>query len=725
MTISTTQNQVSFTGDGVSTVFPYGFPFIATTDIKVYVDGVQQVSGFTTSGTSSSGGSGTFNSGTVTFSVAPASLATVLLYCDPDLLQSTSLPPNDPFPSKTVEKMVDKVTLLIQRLKTAFGNAITFPLGESVSGVLPDAATRADKALTFDSSGNLQLVAPASGSATDLALQLASTASASMGAGMSGFSYANNYAVGTLGGLAKTLGINPRLLPYSAPGNGTASDTTAVQAAIDANPGMPIHLSGTGWRFDTEVVYDTGSASVFAQGLQISGDGMAQTVIDNRVPNGHCFRITGSGSSEFQFGVTVRNLKITTTTSPVVSGGLSLRGIYSCLLENVWITGLSADGVKLIMSAGDADGSNMVTLRRCRLENCAGWGFNHAVTGAYNETSFLRMEHTFIQGCGTSSATVPPPSGGMRWKGQILEVQGGAFVLCQNVGLYLQGGAGLGNVVDIQNTAFENNYKRHGYCDGIDGFRSNGMQQYSNDTYQTTVGWEFVGSTYAIKNIDIRNSIVRATSGNNPHTAFKVSGANAVLNTCRVRNTSWQNFDSTGQVRFDGWQFDQIAQNCVLVALGTTSVVLRPYRDQISRGNKTPLRLRGSGSTSGEWIEHEVPYAGISISNSGLAISTVYNCYLYDNNGVAALEAVTTAYADDQPSGYTVKNGDATRLFVGRFATDGAGLILTANTGWLNPTPISGSQTGTFSWMWYSGTSAALRRTTVVLPTSDTDGALV
>src|SRR5687767_4999733 len=108
MTISTTQNQITYTGDAVTLAFSYPFPFITTADIKVYVDGVQVVVGFTVSGTAPVGGSGTFSSGTVTFVAAPASGAAVLLFCDRDLLQSTSLPPNDPFPSKTVEKMADK-----------------------------------------------------------------------------------------------------------------------------------------------------------------------------------------------------------------------------------------------------------------------------------------------------------------------------------------------------------------------------------------------------------------------------------------------------------------------------------------------------------------------------------------------------------------------------------------------------------------------------------------
>ena len=70
--------------------------FITTTDIKYYLNGVLQTTGYSVAGNAPIGGSGTFVNGTVTISPAPAAAAAILLYADPDLLQSTSLPPNDP-----------------------------------------------------------------------------------------------------------------------------------------------------------------------------------------------------------------------------------------------------------------------------------------------------------------------------------------------------------------------------------------------------------------------------------------------------------------------------------------------------------------------------------------------------------------------------------------------------------------------------------------------------
>lgn len=225
MTISTSQNQQSYVGDGVSTAFTYAFPFITITDLKVYLNGVLQSSGYTVTGNAPAGGSGTFAKGTVTFGVAPASLATILIYCDPDQLQSTSLPPNDPFPSKTVEKALDKLTLLIQRLYAKFGNAITMPVGETLNGVLPPAAQRANQLASFDALGNIVTVAAAAQSATALTIALATPA----GPSLIGFDQTQAYANTTLGAKERDW-VSPTDSPWLADKTGVADAVPAINA---------------------------------------------------------------------------------------------------------------------------------------------------------------------------------------------------------------------------------------------------------------------------------------------------------------------------------------------------------------------------------------------------------------------------------------------------------------------------------------------------------------
>lgn len=554
------------------------------------------------------------------------------------------------------------------------------------------------------------------------------------GADLVGFSYARNYVVGTLGWSVKNqYGIDITQHPYLADPTGAADSSAAIQLAVDQNPGIPLYAPAGTYRLDTEVSYVPTVSGVFTGGLQINGAGSNETIFDTRVANGFAFRIATAALGTFQHSAIFRDFQITTLGSPAVAGGLSARSVYTMLIEGVWIKNLSGDGVRVIMSDGDQDGSNMVTLRHVRIDSCAGWGFNTLVTGPHNEFSFLRLDQVFIQNCGTASATVPPPSGGMRWKGQVFSAVNTAWVICQNVGLYVEGGAGLSNTVSLDSCTWENNIKKGFYCTGLDGLSMESCQFYNNNDFVAQTQCELDGTSFAIRRITITDTIIRATAGNNALTAFKLSGAQVAQNTCRVTGTVWGNFDHPGQTRFNGWQFDQVKQNCQLVVLDATSLVLRPSTT-MGTGNKTPLRLRGgfggSPSTSGEWIAHELASTGVSISNAALLASTRYYCYLFDNNGVVALELSTTAFTTDTTHGYSVKTGDATRLYVGSVITTAA---LNANGGyefslvaggWLNPLLVPGSQVGVFNYLWGDSTGD-LRIKYATAPTSDTDGTIV
>ena len=129
MTVSTTRNRINYTGNGSSTVFAFPYKFIATGDIKVYVAGVLQTTGFTVGAPSDTGAN-------VTFSVAPALSAAIVLLSDPAQLQSTSLPSTGPFPAKSVETALDKLTLLIQRASDLIGRSLTLSDGDASTSSL-------------------------------------------------------------------------------------------------------------------------------------------------------------------------------------------------------------------------------------------------------------------------------------------------------------------------------------------------------------------------------------------------------------------------------------------------------------------------------------------------------------------------------------------------------------------------------------------------------------
>jgi len=155
MSVITEVNKVDYLGDGASTgPFDFAFKVFANTDLEVYVAGVLKT--LTTHYTVAlvSDGQGGYT-GSVTFVTAPANLAEVLIRRQLDLTQPTVLPIEGALPAKTVEKAIDRNTLLIQQVQEETGRTIKLPvtfLG-TFDNELPTSVT-ANKALVVNSAGD-------------------------------------------------------------------------------------------------------------------------------------------------------------------------------------------------------------------------------------------------------------------------------------------------------------------------------------------------------------------------------------------------------------------------------------------------------------------------------------------------------------------------------------------------------------------------------------------
>lgn len=77
--------------------------------------------------------------------------------------------------------------------------------------------------------------------------------------------------------------------------------------------------------------------------------------------------------------------------------------------------------------------------------------------------------------------------------------------------------------------------------------------------------------------------------------------------------------------------------------------------------------------------EMQVPAAGVTVSNGGLAVSTLYYAYAYDNAGALTLEFSTTAPTDAASGldawGNRNKTGDTSRTLVGAVYTNASALF--------------------------------------------------
>jgi len=120
MTVSSSTNSASYSGNGSTTVFAYGFKIFNDSDLTVTLvndtTGVETLQVLTTNYTVS--GAGTNSGGNVTFVSAPASGVTVKIERVMPYTQTTAYTENDPFPAQAHEDALDKLTMLTQQAPT-------------------------------------------------------------------------------------------------------------------------------------------------------------------------------------------------------------------------------------------------------------------------------------------------------------------------------------------------------------------------------------------------------------------------------------------------------------------------------------------------------------------------------------------------------------------------------------------------------------------------------
>ena len=160
MTVSSTTVKNSAAGDGSTTGFTYSFKIFADTDLEVIIrssTGTETVKTLTTHYTVS--GAGDASGGTVTFTSGniPVSGETVVIKREVPQTQAIDYIANDPFPAESHEEGLDRATMTIQQMQEELNRSFKVSATNSITTpeFTDNAATRADKALGFDSTGNV------------------------------------------------------------------------------------------------------------------------------------------------------------------------------------------------------------------------------------------------------------------------------------------------------------------------------------------------------------------------------------------------------------------------------------------------------------------------------------------------------------------------------------------------------------------------------------------
>ena len=219
MTVSSTTNKATYSGNGTTTVFTVPFYFLEAADLQVILrsGATETVQTLTTQYTVT--GAGVPSGGTVTMLTAPASGTTLTILRNVSPTQETDLLPNDRLPAESLETALDKATMLIQQLEEEVGRSLKYPASDAaMSAQLPTSSSRAGKYLGFDSSGF-----PTVSSSSPTPYLASSVSFLPSGTGATLRSVNDK--------LRETLSVKD----FGAVGDGVVDDTQAIQAAIAAS----------------------------------------------------------------------------------------------------------------------------------------------------------------------------------------------------------------------------------------------------------------------------------------------------------------------------------------------------------------------------------------------------------------------------------------------------------------------------------------------------------
>lgn len=157
MTVASDVQDVTYATDGATVVFPIPYYFLRNGDVRAdRIDASGAAVPLVFGTDFSLAGAGNPAGGALTTFDAIAAGYTLHIYRDVPATQETQYQQNDPFPSKTTERALDKLTMLIQRAFGLIATGVRYPFSEfGMNAVLPTASKRARKALVFKSNGEV------------------------------------------------------------------------------------------------------------------------------------------------------------------------------------------------------------------------------------------------------------------------------------------------------------------------------------------------------------------------------------------------------------------------------------------------------------------------------------------------------------------------------------------------------------------------------------------
>lgn len=156
MTVTSTTNTSTHTGDGSQTTFSFGFLVFLESHMKVYFDGVEQVSGWSIPFADLSDPTG----GDVVFSSPPADGVLIELTREVPLIQDVDYDEYDSFPAAVNERSLDILTMITQQLSNSgTGRVLRKPNSDDDGAmIIPPASVRRGTFAFFEDTDDADMV---------------------------------------------------------------------------------------------------------------------------------------------------------------------------------------------------------------------------------------------------------------------------------------------------------------------------------------------------------------------------------------------------------------------------------------------------------------------------------------------------------------------------------------------------------------------------------------
>ena len=358
---------------------------------------------------------------------------------------------------------------------------------------------------------------------------LASTASTALGDALMGVRRTLASAVATTQHNVNEYRVIDAVVDYGADNTGATDAGPAINLAIVAADGRPIHVPAGTYKLSTGLVYSTAGLG-WAQGLKLIGDGKYKTIFDNRTAGPAITLTSGGGAGDYQENAILENFSIHNTTGSLTTTGVKCIGVRNSRFTSLEIDAQKSSGIWLYSSVGDTTDNVHIDIDQCVISHCTngsgGTGINVDGTGGgVNAAVHVRQTRILANDYGI----------------YFTSVQNGCVEECAIAGnlkggmIVTQGTAYSKNCI-ITNSEFDSNVPTQLKLDYCEGVIVQGIYWVVNTGNLVTKNVDITAN--ALK-IDIQNNMPRVVLNSNV-TQYASAGTSA---NCRIIGTDWSAWD--------------------------------------------------------------------------------------------------------------------------------------------------------------------------------------